>query len=286
MSGFNRQEDLKEIIQMIDLEKIKNQKQAEYICYKAKEPIQINGKLDDSSWQAVPWSAPLIDIITGEKAFMETRVKLLWDDQYLYIGFQNEEPFVRAAFTERDSHIWEENDVEVFIAGKNAYYELELNALNTIYEVFWIWDDVVGKPDSGYPLPEWDPQKRRTEKLSHFIKSRHPRGERTGFFDYDLPGLKHAVHIDGVLNELKGTDKGWSAELALPWKALSLLADGRSVPPADGDIWRIDCSRFQHYDKNGEKLKNEVGWTWNKHGCWDSHIPETFTHVKFSTDQV
>ena len=271
---------------MIDLEKIKRQKKADYICYRAKGPIQINGKLDDPSWLAAPWSSPLIDIITGEKAFLETRVKLLWDDQYLYIGFQNGEPYVRAALTERDSHIWEENDVEVFIAGKNAYYELELNALNTIYEVFWVWDDILGKPDSGYPLSEWNSKNRDTKKLSYFMPSIHPRGERTGFFDYDLPGLKHAVHINGDLNNLKGTDKGWSVELALPWKALSDLSDGRSVPPKEGDVWLVDCSRFQHFDKDGQKLDKEVGWTWNKHGYWYSHMPETFTNVKFSETQV
>jgi len=270
----------------IDLEKIKQQKQAEYICYLAIGPIQTDGKLDDPSWENAPWSDPLVDIITGEKALMETRVKLLWDDQYLYIGYKNEEPYVCATLTERDSYIWNDNDIELFIAGKNAYYEFEMNALNTIYEVLWIWDDVLGKPGSGYPLSEWNPQQRDTKKLSHFLPNIHPRGERTGYFDYDLQGLKHAVYIDGTINEGKDIDNGWSVELALPWEALSLLSDGRPVPPENGDIWRIDCSRFQHFDKNGAKLDKDAGWTWNKHGYMNSHIPETFTEVNFSTVEV
>ena len=35
----------------------------------------------------------------------------------------------------------QENDVEVFIAGQDAYYEFELNALGTIMERFYIWQD-------------------------------------------------------------------------------------------------------------------------------------------------
>jgi hypothetical protein len=110
----------------------------------------------------------------------------------------------------------------------------------------------------------------------------HPRGTRYGFLDWDLPGLRHAVHIDGVLNSRKGTDRGWSAEVAVPWKGLTWLADGRSLPPRDGDVWRIDCSRFQHIGPRGEQLDPAAGWTWNRHGHYDSHIPETFTHVHFS----
>jgi hypothetical protein len=47
--------------------------------------------------------------------------------------------------------------------------------------------------------------------------------------------------------------------------------------------WRIDCSRFQHFTPAGERLQRAAGWTWNKHGHYDSHIPKTFPYVRFST---
>ena len=50
-------------------------------------------------------------------------------------AFWIEEPFVTATLTERDAPIYQNNDVEVFIAGQDAYYEFEINALGTIYEV-------------------------------------------------------------------------------------------------------------------------------------------------------
>ena len=44
-----------------------------------------------------------------------TRVKMLWDDNYLYIAAELEEPNVAAKLTERDSVIFHDNDFEVFI---------------------------------------------------------------------------------------------------------------------------------------------------------------------------
>ncbi|KPL13025.1 MAG: hypothetical protein AMS23_01710 [Bacteroides sp. SM1_62] len=42
---------------------------------------------------------------------------------------------------ESDVKIYQDNDVELFIAGSDACYEFEINAYRTIYEVFFIWED-------------------------------------------------------------------------------------------------------------------------------------------------
>src|SRR6266511_2213649 len=93
-----------------------NQDLAHYTCYRTTEPISIDGRLDEPDWQAAPKSQPLVDIVTGEPAWFDTRVSLLWDDDYLYFGFTAQETDVWATLTERDSKIWEDNDLEVFIA--------------------------------------------------------------------------------------------------------------------------------------------------------------------------
>lgn len=259
---------------------------AHYTCHRAAGPIRIDGRLDEPSWRAAPKSSRFVDIVTGKEAWFDTRVALLWDDDFLYFGFTAEETDVWAALTERDSRIYEDNDLEIFIAGKDAYYEFEINAFNTIYEVFWIWTDAVVPGSIFHGKPEWDPAKHRLMTISGIGGHIHPRGERWGFLDWDFPGLRHAVHVDGILNSRNHTDRGWTAEIALPWKGFSLLADGRSLPPKDGEVWRFDCSRFQQVDREGNRLDPSPGWTWNKHGHYDSHIPETFTHVHFSTRPV
>jgi hypothetical protein len=102
--------------------------------------------------------------------------------------------------------------------------------------------------------PEFDPHTRRTMVLDGVGGHRHPRGERWGFLDWDCPGLLHAVHVDGTVNRRDGKDRGWSAEIAVPWTSFALLADGRALPPRDGDVWRIDCLRFEKIGRRGETL--------------------------------
>jgi hypothetical protein len=259
---------------------------AHYTCYRTPSPLTIDGQLTDPHWVDAPRSNAFVDIVTGAPAWFDTRVALLWDDNYLYFGFQAEETDVWATLTERDSKIYEENDLELFIAGRDTYYEFEINALNVIYEVFWIWKDVHVPGGRFWGRPEFDPETQRTLVLDGVGGHVHERGERWGFLDWNCLGLLHAVHVDGSINQRDKPDRGWSAEIAIPWSSLELLGDGRSLPPKDGDQWRIDCSRFQKIGPKGESLDPCAGWTWNRHGHYDSHIPEVFPIVTFSTMPV
>jgi len=114
---------------------------ARYTCYRAAGPITVDGKLDEKAWQLAPRSPRFVDILTGQPAVHDTRASVLWDNENLYVAFRVEEPFVHATFTTNNSPIYYDNDVEVFIAGQDAYYELEINGYNTTYEVFFIWND-------------------------------------------------------------------------------------------------------------------------------------------------
>src|SRR3954462_9354462 len=95
---------------------------AHYTSCRTTEPIEINGDLEKPVWQNAQKSPRFVDMVTGEPGFFDTRSAVLWDDQHLYIAFWVEEPFVQAHLTERDSLIFNENDIEVFIDGGDAYY--------------------------------------------------------------------------------------------------------------------------------------------------------------------
>jgi hypothetical protein len=260
-----------------------------YTCYRTHEAIHIDGRLAESSWQKAPKSTKFVDLVTGEPAPLDTRMAALWDDENLHIGFWVEEPHVQAKFTERDSPIYMENDVEVFIAGQDCYYEFEINALGTVYEVFFIWQDAYQK-GGAFDRPEFDLGTRQVDVLGGFQDSmrfgKHPRGKRWAFLDWDFPGMRSAVHVDGTLNNNTDVDKGWTVELAFPWKGMNPMADGRSLPPEDGDTWRMDFSRFEAFDSDGNAVEPSKGWAFNKHGVYDSHIPECFTFVHFATKAV
>lgn len=137
---------------------------ARYTCYRTETAIEIDGELDDSAWSKAPRSDAFVDIVTGEAAWFDTRVAMLWDDDALYFGFTVPETTVEGRMTIRDSKIYNENDVEIFIAGPDGYYEFEINSLGTIYEVFWIWADALG-PGRLYRRSQWNVETRQVMPL-------------------------------------------------------------------------------------------------------------------------
>lgn len=259
---------------------------ARITAYRAPEPLTIDGKLDERAWQLAPRSPRFVDLISGRPTIHDTRAAVLWDDTHLYVGFWVEEPFVAAKLTERDSLIWTENDVELFIAGQDAYYEFEINALGTLYEALFVWDDAY--ETGGFA---GDPQFARdadgAKPWNGVGFTTHPRGTRLGLFKWDLPGLRAAAHVDGTINDDSDRDRGWTAEIAIPWSGLEWIAkgDNRALPPRDGDIWRMDFSRFNTY-REAAPANDSGGWAMNAHGVWDSHIPELFPYVTFSSKLV
>jgi hypothetical protein len=259
---------------------------ARYTAYRVDTPPVIDGKLDEICWQHAPRSPRFADLVSGAPAIHDTRAAVLWDDECLYVGYWIEEPLVQARLTERDALIWEENDVELFVAGQDAYYEFEINALGTIYEVFFVWEEDYER--AGFHLlPEFKRNADGVRPFSGVGFTNHPRGQRIGYWNLDFNGLRSAVHVDGVLNDNSYHDRGWTVELALPWRGFEAMvaSDGRSLPPRDGDTWRMDFSRFNQY-KAAPPANDSGGWTWSPHGAWDSHIPELFAQIQFSTRWV
>ena len=266
---------------------------ARYTCYRTSQPLVVDGNLDKPAWRKARRSPRFVDMAAGTPGFFDTRMAALWDDDYLYIGFWVEEPFVEAHHTQRDAVIFQENDVEVFIDGGDCYYELEINALGTLYEVMFIWRDAYRR-GSRFDVPEFDLFDRQAytfggdydRQAASFWRGTHPRGVRWAFLDWDFPGLQVATHIDGTLNDPTDIDRGWTAEIALPWSGMSWLANGRSLPPRDGDTWRLFFGRFQKLLNAGQEVQPHPAWALSPHGVYDTHMPDRFPYVTFSTSMV
>jgi len=254
--------------------------------YRARGPIAVDGDLDKPAWRGVPRSSPFVDMVSGERALYETRVALQWDDERLYLGYWIEEPQVTATLIERDSFIWNDNDVELFVGGDDCYYELEINAFGTVYEALFVWQDALAR-GGRFDVPTLDLRSPHVDLLGGFQDAsrwgKHPRGRRFAFLDFDLAGLQSAVRVDGRINDPSTTDRGWTLELALPWKSLAFLFAGRVFPPREGDTLRCDFSRFEALRIHGKKLPQNPGWSLNPHGVYDSHVPESFSVVHFTT---
>lgn len=250
-----------------------------YTAYKISGPLKIDGRLDEPVWKNAPKSSGFVDLISGAATPFDTRTAVLWDDQYLYIGYWLEEPDITATHTQRDALIYQDNDAELFIAGADGYYEFEINAFGTIYEVLFFWLDAYDKKKY-YNMPGFN-RDAPGAKIFNGVGYRHPRGKRIGFWKWDMPGLKSAVHLNGTINNGRDKDKGWTVEIAIPWSSLKILSDGdgRALPPQHNDVWRMDFSRF---NQKKYSVSDSGGWAWSSHGVWDSHVPECFTYISFS----
>ena len=252
---------------------------ATYIAFRAAGPIAVDGHLDEATWQAAPRSPTFVDIITGKPAIHQTQAAVSWDAENLYVAFWVEEPLLQAKYTNHNDPIYYDNDVEVFIAGPDAYYEFEVNAFNTVYEAFFIWKEAY---DRFKGMPEFAPEKLKSFNGIDF--KTHPRGERLGAFAWTVPGKKTAVALKGTINNHTDRDRGWTVELAFPWKGIA-AALSTDLPPSHGQILRMDFSRFNTY-KAALPETDSGGWVWTRHGIWDSHIPECFAQVRFDTNSA
>ena len=76
-----------------------------YVCPRAIETPAVDGRLDERAWGHAPWSAPFVDIEANRRPAprFETRVRMLWDDDALYIGARLEEPHVWGTLVEHDA---------------------------------------------------------------------------------------------------------------------------------------------------------------------------------------
>ncbi|MEN8126143.1 MAG: carbohydrate-binding family 9-like protein, partial [Bacteroidota bacterium] len=149
-----------------------------HIAYNTSEKIAIDGNDSETSWKNVEWSDAFIDIQGVKKPKYETKIKILWDDTYFYILAKLEEPHVWATIKDRDAIIFYNNDFEVFVdpeGNNHGYYELEINALNTV------WDLFISKP---------------YRELNQPILN-----------DWNVTGLKSAIKVNGTLNNPNDIDK-------------------------------------------------------------------------------
>jgi len=260
-----------------------------YDAPKATSPINTDGDLSDPAWAAAPWTEDFVDI-RGQARSGEaegpgmipapahrTRAKILWDDEYLYIAAEMEEPHLWATLLERDAIIYRDDDFEVFIDPDGdglAYFELEINALGTEFDLF------LDKPDED---------------------------GGTADIGWEIGGLRTGVWLTGSLNDPTDEDQGWSVEIGIPWGALVPpdTGMGRSSPgtaptrgnhgnpPQPGDTWRINFSRVDwpltvvdgFYHKaaapTGDNPHPESNWVWSPQGTINMHIPEMWGMVRF-----
>ncbi|MCQ2153908.1 MAG: family 10 glycosylhydrolase [Bacteroidales bacterium] len=216
-----------------------------YDAYRTTARIKIDGKLTEKAWAGAAESREFRDI-RGEgypAPTMPTTVKMLWDNDYLYIGATIKETEVKGSLKEHDSIIYKDNDFEVFLdpyCDGKLYYELENNVLGTVMDL------MMEKPysEGGVFIMNWD-----------------------------CKGLQIATSVDGTLNRAGDRDNAWYVEMAIPFDALTR----EFRDPRLNKVWRVNFSRVEWLKPEGP----EENWVWSPTGKVDIHVPSMWGYLRF-----
>ena len=254
-----------------------------YECRWTETPPLIDGRITEAVWDGAVWSEPFGEIHNGQRSGYETRVALLWDKDFLYAGFRVADPDIRAQTVQANEHVYvHDDDAELFIDLGDGYYEIGVNPVNCSYQIQWTWLDPIiessnwARLEELFKLPDYLYYTRRaTESLG-----------RVGNRDFSLQDLRHAVALDGSINNPTSPDMGWTVELAIPWRNLADMSAQVSLPPEPGTSMRMQAYRAQHdWSKQREDFlgggTDFKGYTWSTMGNTNVHNPERWTVVNF-----
>lgn len=216
--------------------------------------IEVDGKLDEPAWQSAASTGPFIDVRSGKantRFPVNGSVRLLWDQEHLYLGFDVKDKKVTGGFDPKqpDPHLWTKDTVEIMTDpdgdGDNKdYYEIQINPQNLVFDSQF----------DGYNTPKVEPN--------------GPFGHQ----DWSAK-LTSAVTINGTIDNDEDEDQGYIVEVAIPWKSFS---KAKQVPPKPGDTWRM----------NFYAMENNGGVSWSPIlGQGNFHKAARFGRVTFASSR-
>ena len=112
-----------------------------YPCARAKSAPALDGKLDDAVWQRASLVSGFTVLGTDKLASPQTSFRLLWDDKYLYLGVQCDEPRMDKISPTRYPHdepgVFSSESIEFFLDPNDThdlYYQLTFNVGGSLYD--------------------------------------------------------------------------------------------------------------------------------------------------------
>ncbi len=246
-------------------------KPRQYVVYRAIDEISVDGKLDESSWMNAEWTENHTHIVFRgyREPGLDTRSKMVWDDDNIYFAGFLDEPNIYARHTKKDTIICQESDFEIFIdvdGDTRNYIEIEFNAIGTV------WDMTYAKELDKGALP----------KSWAWIPGSEP---------WDVEGMRLAVRADGTLNYHFDRDIGWYYECSIPWHTLETMNLGDERLDRDGAVMRVNFSRVQfnireEWPPTDFRPVRGVDWLWSPMLTYRAHITEAFGRVIMSERTV
>ncbi len=204
---------------------------------------KIDGKfLEEEVWKNALKLDLFVNTMNGKPVPEKTDVRLLWDDNNLYIAMSAEDDNLKSEYKKHDDELWHQDAFELFLdplGDKKDYFEIQVSPLGTVFD-------------------------------SHLPKYRENKNEWTS-------KMKVKVVTDGTVNNEEDEDKGWSAELAIPFASMEAVG---VTPPKSGEMWTMNFFRI-----DATKKKNLYS-AWSPPMRGDFHTLEKFGQVIFKSDEA
>ncbi len=196
-------------------------------CVWTNGPVVIDGNGSDEAWQrAYPIDRFWIPT-TDQSASTKTRVRLLWDREYLYFFAEMEDHDLFADVLEHDGKTWDNDVFEMFFRpsrNHEGYYEFQVNAAGTNVDMF-----LPSSGTGGY-------SKYRSSNRFHW---------------------ETAVVRNGTLEDRSDHDTGWSAEGRIPW--IDLMPTGGR--PELREEWLVAFCRYDFTKGRSPELSSSARLT-------------------------
>ncbi len=212
----------------------------------ASGAIVVDGQLNEPAWRTAGSTGPLVNAGTGAPAGATDAhggVRVLWDEQNLYLGWEVSDDNLIETGADRDLHYWENDTTEVMIdpdGNGRDYYEIQASPGGHTF-------------DSQQPQP--------------------PSANNFGNLAWNPP-LQVAAVRNGTLGNEADVDTGYTVELAIPFASIN--AGAPHTPPAVGDTWRIN---FFLMDKPKQGGVRSAAWSPPRNGNF--HSMERFGRITF-----
>ncbi len=204
-------------------------------------PPAIDGDL--AEWESVPRTAAFVDTMNGTPGSPEAYARFGWDEAFLYVEMEIDDPLLVTEGTHQDDHLWEQDCAELMIDPDGdglGYLELQVSPTNVVFDT-------------------WFDSRRQPQPFGHVEWS---------------SGLEAQVLLHGTPNDDEADD-GYVVELRIPWTAFAIGPSPVIGAPHVGDTWRIAAYALD--ERHGGQWAS--GWSPPLEG--DFHVPARFGRVTF-----
>ena len=184
-----------------------------YKVAKAKQPITIDGKMDDAAWK----NAEVVSLDYFYRADkpvdkQKSKFRMLWDSANVYLFYECEDTSLTSRETNFDARPYLDDCAEFFVVpvpdSVHMHFGFEINITKAAYDYIVLW--------------------RYYNNRTIFIRGYNP-------------AYKVEVTYDGTINNDKDRDKGWKMEFQIPFTALSDFQN--MARPRGGVRWAFQAVR-------------------------------------------